>query len=595
MSRGGCYQKNQIGCIGFVRFMKKSASITVVLGLVMMVLSGLSPSTADEPGGPEKIGEYSIEAITEDLTENHAFWNGGVLQVEAPELATKLRVDTDYLDDGLGAWGVDKQFITGPDYVEFEDRKASFSNISFNENPTFTWGSSNQIKFLERPMWINVSQEEYGKRLILNVEDGNSSGQEIYVAKDWLWERGVHRPNATHEDGTVLPVNQSADQKGFIIDVHHFSEFYLNPADLTVMSNDGGVMTEHDGDARWYSQVPRLEIDVADKRSDYEVWIEKDWVDMNIPYPGVLNHTWSTDTYLFDPYYVVTLSPSETPTLLEIQPHVKMMPFDFYNDIDQGLNVTIEEKGINITSLQTALNTTILPIIVLNESLVLTAEHAPNGTVQQRYLLNNTDPADEMVGIIAIEDGVATIAMHFTSGLKNGTYIGETSNQTFMNENIKYQNTTFLGFLLGSLFHPCDVTNCPEVEASALGGCTHTDMFTDACPEAWAVATTWWRSSGECDGDPPNVGDECWTMREEGGGRGPIGSYGTAKTSGSHGAPDCDWDPEKPWCGTSIEVTHWSNPGQSCANIGVIAIAGITPYDELYGRSEQAEDTAYCE
>ncbi len=80
-------------------------------------------------------------------------------------------------------------------------------------------------------MWVSVEQAEQGGRITLDLEDCDASGQQVYISKEWLWERGTQWCNATHEDGTLLPVTDLAG--GVLVDFHHFSEVYINPDGLT--------------------------------------------------------------------------------------------------------------------------------------------------------------------------------------------------------------------------------------------------------------------------------------------------------------------------------------------------------------------------
>lgn len=261
--------------------MRKAATVVVVTGLAVMVFAGIQPSGAQDPQGAEAIGVYHRLGSDDDLTSVHVTWNEGVMEVEGPALTDKLQVETAFLEKELGSWGSHEEFSVIDGVVEIDARKATFEAFHLGEEPIFTNGAGGQVKLLDRPMWLNASQEAHGERITLTMEDGDSSGQQVFISREWLWGHGIQWFNVTHEDGTVLPVTEQSG--GVIVDVPHFSEVYINSDGLDVKQVVAGATVSNQGETRWFWQESVLEVDVDyNPEQDYKVLISVDWTELHI-------------------------------------------------------------------------------------------------------------------------------------------------------------------------------------------------------------------------------------------------------------------------------------------------------------------------
>lgn len=261
--------------------MRKTASILIVASLVAMVFVGFEPTIAGDPEEPDLIGKYQRLGSDDDLTREHVSWDDGVLNLEGPMFTSKLRVDIGFLEQELGAWGSHQEFSVGDGFVEFDARRASLEALTLGEDPIFTLGSRDRIEFVDRPMWVSAQQEEHGGQITLEMDDGDSSGQQVFISRDWLWERGIQWFNVTHEDGTLLTATEVAG--GVMVDVHHFSEVQINPDGLDVKKVVGGLTVSNQGETRWSWQESVLEVDVDyNPGQEYEVLIPADWTDLHI-------------------------------------------------------------------------------------------------------------------------------------------------------------------------------------------------------------------------------------------------------------------------------------------------------------------------
>lgn len=311
--------------------MRRIQVTILVTVLVLTIMSGVPASSSDEGSPERKIGVYERWMDSGDLSEKHVTRDGKNLAIQGPSFTNTLRVDKNFLEVELGAWSASAAFTLDGDHAVFNGRSADFAPLELGAEPAFTLGGRDQIEFQERPMWVSVEQDEPGGQITLHMEDGDTSGQPIFIAKEWLWGRGIHRPLAVHEDGTNLSVEGMPGRDGWVIDVHHFSYVLILPIDEIVFSRQDGIIVPHTGETRWYEDEKRLEIDVGGNLDcashvlagcgsiDQDVMVDKDWLDMNINHLSLQEHVWEVNSYNLrgfekEKYYEVRLTSSQTPT-----------------------------------------------------------------------------------------------------------------------------------------------------------------------------------------------------------------------------------------------------------------------------------------
>jgi hypothetical protein len=268
------------------------------------------------------VGTYKQFGFTNDLTPAHVTPEGDGLRVEGPAFTSELRVRLEFIQTELGAWGADAAFTVQSDEARFAQGDVKLVPLDIGETPVFTSGHPSQILLTERPMWVSAYQDAYAGNITLELSDGDSSGQAIYISKAWLWERGIHRPEATHEDGSSLVVNVTEDGFGFMIDVHHFSYIVLHPSQISVLGKLGSDPPQtHQGQKRWFESMQRLEVDVGGPMAgSYMLYVEKDWVNLHVPWVGLRGHTWQEATVGGIEYLAIALSPPQTPTIIVFEP-----------------------------------------------------------------------------------------------------------------------------------------------------------------------------------------------------------------------------------------------------------------------------------
>jgi hypothetical protein len=313
--------------------MRKKIALVVITSLLVMVFSSIQPSLADvSEENSTSIGTYQRLGGENDLNENHVAADDEGLVVKGPAFTSTLRLERDFLDSGLGAgWSASRAFVLEDDNVVFQGRTVEFMPLELTREPVFTMGTRDQIEFQDRPMWVSVKQDAHGETITITMEDGDSTGQAVYIGKEWLWERGIHRPVVVHEDGTDLSAEPAPQGDGWLIQVHHFSDISIDPSDEIIFSDQGGLVVPHTGDARWYEEEKRLEIDVGEDchitqmmncgSIDHGVYVDKDWLDMRIEHLALENHTWVVEEKNFlglgsDTYYKVGLTAAQVPTTL---------------------------------------------------------------------------------------------------------------------------------------------------------------------------------------------------------------------------------------------------------------------------------------
>lgn len=289
--------------------------LTVTIA-TLLILATAPPAAmgGGSDGGETVIGTYVVFGIEDDLTDDDVRPIEDGLVVDAPDHTSEIRVDAAFLRERLGSWATDRSYTVEDDRIVVDGEDVPFRSFAPGATPVFTRGSNDSIRLSDRPMWASV--DDQGDRLVLDLHDGDETGQTIRIAKQWLWDHGIHRPNATHADGTDIPVRDSTDREAFLVDVPHFSEVYLTGTDIDVKIRQEGVLTDHTGEKRWNSTSQHLEVDVGDHLAEIGVLVEKDWVDMHIDHLAVVEHNFTVQNVSDRLYYVVELAASETPATL---------------------------------------------------------------------------------------------------------------------------------------------------------------------------------------------------------------------------------------------------------------------------------------
>lgn len=239
---------------------------TWVGGLIMIVFLASVPVNAEEEASPRVIGSYTHILGSSDLTEDHIAEVDGDLVLTPPSLATSTDVQVSYLDERLPGWASDKQFDFVDGRAVFEAGDVVFSPFIPDELPQFTFGSRESIVLTERPMWVSVDRA--AAQIMLKLDDGNTAGQDVRVAKEWLWREGMHRPVVTHEDGLeVEVVSGDITSRFFTLEVPHFSTVILTPDDISIKKEKGGSFEAYLGTVVWDDVAKRLEVDAPDRKS----------------------------------------------------------------------------------------------------------------------------------------------------------------------------------------------------------------------------------------------------------------------------------------------------------------------------------------
>lgn len=184
------------------------------------------------------MGDYVRDGAVEDLTDDNlrAVPNGFI--VDAPAGTSEVRVSISFIEDRFGsAWAADHVFTVSDGQIIVDAEDVAISEFVLGPDEVFTFGSDDNIRFLDRPMWVSARTTEKGVEI--TAYDGNSAGQIMQLNQDWLVDLGVSIPLVVHEDGTVLDISNTDDGKGFVVDVPHFSSINVINADL-----DQSWMTE---------------------------------------------------------------------------------------------------------------------------------------------------------------------------------------------------------------------------------------------------------------------------------------------------------------------------------------------------------------
>lgn len=267
-------------------------------------------SQSDEP---RVIGSFGYQGTIQDLMDHHAVDHPRGMRIQAPPGASGMQIDLDFLKEQLGAWSLPGVFALNVDgHIELDRRNAIFHRLEFGHDSVFTLGSNDTIRFESRPMWVNLTTE--GEGIILGLDDGDPSGQEVFLSKEFLYSHGIHRPNVTHEDGTPLEVRLAQDGSGYWVDVPHFSSIIVNPDGFLAFQRQFGVVSVFGGTKTWHTDTNDLFVSVQNTLTSIDVMLEVEWFEANMPHVGLKDHTWEREHYNGDWYYVVSLSGSQTPT-----------------------------------------------------------------------------------------------------------------------------------------------------------------------------------------------------------------------------------------------------------------------------------------
>lgn len=313
----------------------KTLSLSVAILVLLTVLQGL-PVEADDPDGGDDaaasdddaentddsteeeqrvIGSFYRRGEALDLTEHQAQDHPQGLRVRAPPGSSSMRIDPAFLEEKLGEWGASGKFRVGDDgFVEVDHRIAVFKEVALNEKPIFTLGTGKNIQFESRPMWVSIEEAQSG--FILDMEDGDTTGQKVFLSNAFLSEMGVHRPVVTHEDGYDVQVEQAADGSGYWLEVPHFTKVHVTPDDMMIWKRDSVGTWEFGEEPEWDTATNELFVNVPNNLVDIELLFERAWFNTNMPYLGLVGHTWEEETYEGDVYYKVALESEQTPTVL---------------------------------------------------------------------------------------------------------------------------------------------------------------------------------------------------------------------------------------------------------------------------------------
>ena len=291
--------------------MRAKAKLLFAVGVVTVLLAGALPANADhEPDHAAVIGEFRRFGSESELTEDRIEENAQGFMLDAPAFASEMRVDRAYLDERLPGWAADEAFDVAEGEVVFDGENVQFSEFVLDGTPRFTMGSDEVLKFESRPMWVSVEEVEGGLKVIM--DDGDATGQRVSIAKDWIHAQGMHRPVVKHESGENLTVRSEGDS--FTFEMPHFSWVLLTPADITVNGRTTGAPFPNVGLVQWNPATNELKVDVGLKTTSYDLLVEKEWFDLNIPHPAIQAYRFAYEAINGEGFYVVPLLASQTPT-----------------------------------------------------------------------------------------------------------------------------------------------------------------------------------------------------------------------------------------------------------------------------------------
>lgn len=210
------------------------------IAIAMLILA----SAPTAMGGGQDLGEYVQDASIGDLTDDHVQDAADGFTVAAPTGTDEVRVSTAYVEERVGDFAADHAFTLDGDRVVAATASVTFTTFSPGPDPVFTEGSDASLRFLDRPMWVSVEAIE--NDIVIHADDGDTTGQQIRVAKAWLAEYGVSAPLFVHEDGTVLDWTEDTAGGAYVVEVHHFSDIIIPDPTLDDSWRSEGFTVRYD-------------------------------------------------------------------------------------------------------------------------------------------------------------------------------------------------------------------------------------------------------------------------------------------------------------------------------------------------------------
>lgn len=282
-------------------------------------------------------------ALFRELSEDHVTATSDGLRIEAPTLATHLHVDEAWLESQLGAWSSDTEFVRHVDgMIEFALTTVVVRSFVPDQSLQFTYGSPVSIQIPGQPVWVNWTGLDLGE---LEIEFNAAEPLEsvVLIANSALRALGIHRPNITLSDGQPVPwtyvqrINGTIEAVGgtdvdpddiliqidpdrLPVDVPqpYGAMVLIRPADIDVRGRVNGMFVPPDH-YEYTPSLQRLDVEVEQKLSSYEVWVEKAWVQVNLPNVGVPAFKWYFDEDGGRAYYVVKLVEGDTGTTVRFE------------------------------------------------------------------------------------------------------------------------------------------------------------------------------------------------------------------------------------------------------------------------------------
>lgn len=297
----------------------------IVVALLLLSSTPLTP--AEEPGsdgGPsdgaaEVVGEVIETTGVANLTADDFTETAAGLEMTPPAGATEVRVNASYLYRQFGSWASDREFTVDGNRIVLDPEVTTFS--SFDPEPdmtrVFTLGSKRSIRFLDRPMWISINGT--ANSLTLDVSDGNTSGQDIWIYKDWIWDYGIWTVEASHgEDGETIPVRQSKHFDAFVVEADHFSPINLdcrndcNVEAVEVKKRVDGEFVPHTWEGSWDGTNKTFNLSMPVELLDFQALVESDWLGANIPHLALVEYNWTVANLSGVPFHLVNLTAADT-------------------------------------------------------------------------------------------------------------------------------------------------------------------------------------------------------------------------------------------------------------------------------------------
>lgn len=316
--------------------------------------------------GDEVIGEYVQLGFVGDLTEDHVESTQNGFRAEAPTGTDEIHVDRAYIRDRLGPWGADHPFTLDSGRVVADAGTVAFTRFQPNATPTYTLGSSESIRFAERPMWLSIEDHADGS-FNLTADAANTTGQPVRVNASWLWRKGIYAPSVVHEDGFTVPVEWTAGGRAYRAEVPHFSEVRWDPsgldvsAELDVKIRIDGLLSGHTGDEIWDTENRTLYIDIGDYLTEIDVLVEQSWIDNNIDNLAVWQRNVTNETVDGTDYYVSSLTADDTPTLHVLREYQASNKWMFTRGNRSNVYVGAVPRFVNVTEEQGNLNVSVRP------------------------------------------------------------------------------------------------------------------------------------------------------------------------------------------------------------------------------------------